>query len=36
MKLYTELTEADLKELSDAVNALGEPVSQVAAVVSGK
>jgi iron uptake system component EfeO len=33
-KLHTELSEAQLKELSDAINALGEPVSQVAAVVS--
>jgi iron uptake system component EfeO len=33
-KLHTDLTEAELKELSDAINALGEPVSQVAAVVS--
>jgi iron uptake system component EfeO len=35
-KLHPELSQADLKELSDAVNALGEPVSKVAAVVSGK
>ena len=33
-KLHTELTEADLKELSDTINALGEPVSKVAAVVA--
>ena len=35
-KLHPELSQTDLKELSDAVNALGEPVSKVAAVVSGK
>jgi iron uptake system component EfeO len=35
-KLHTDLTEADLKELSDVINALGEPISKVAAVVSGK
>jgi iron uptake system component EfeO len=35
-KLYTELTEADLKELSDTINALGEPISKVAAVVAEK
>lgn len=34
-KLHTALTDADLKELSDAINALGEPVSEVAAVVAG-
>jgi iron uptake system component EfeO len=33
-KLHTELTEADLKALSDAINALAEPVSKVAAVVA--
>jgi iron uptake system component EfeO len=33
-KLYTELTKAEVKALSDKVNALGEPVSKVAAVVS--
>ena len=33
-KLHTELTQAELKTLSDAINALGEPVSQVAAAVS--
>src|SRR5688572_20880390 len=35
-KLHTALTEADLKGLSDAINALAEPVSRVAAVVSKK
>lgn len=33
-KLHSELTQADLKELSDAINALAEPVSKVAAVVA--
>jgi iron uptake system component EfeO len=33
-KLHTELSAAELKELSDVINALGEPVSRVAAVVS--
>jgi iron uptake system component EfeO len=35
-KLHNELTEAELKVLSDAINALAEPVSKVAAVVSKK
>jgi iron uptake system component EfeO len=35
-KLYTQLTKADIKELSDAVDALGEPISQVAEVVAGQ
>jgi iron uptake system component EfeO len=35
-KLYTELTEADVKEMSEAVDALGEPISQVSEVVAGK
>jgi iron uptake system component EfeO len=35
-KLHNELTEADLKGLSDAINALAEPISKVAAVVSQK
>jgi iron uptake system component EfeO len=35
-KLHTALTEADLKGLSDAINALAEPVSKVAAVISKK
>jgi iron uptake system component EfeO len=34
-KLYTELTQDDIKELSEAVDALGEPISQVAEVVAG-
>jgi iron uptake system component EfeO len=33
-RLHNELSQAELKELSDAINALGEPVSQVAAVVA--
>ncbi|MGX6601960.1 iron uptake system protein EfeO [Micromonosporaceae bacterium Da 78-11] len=35
-KLHTELTQADLKTLSDAINALAEPISKVAAVVAKK
>ncbi|MFC7534870.1 iron uptake system protein EfeO [Actinoplanes sp. GCM10030250] len=35
-KLHTALTQADLKKLSDAINALAEPISQVAAVVAKK
>jgi iron uptake system component EfeO len=33
-KLHTALSRADLKELSDAINALAEPISKVAAVVA--
>jgi iron uptake system component EfeO len=33
-KLHNELTEADKKGLSDAINALAEPISKVAAVVA--
>ncbi|MFU8870517.1 iron uptake system protein EfeO [Micromonospora sp. SL4-19] len=33
-KLHTELTKAELKELSDSINALAEPISKVAAVVA--
>jgi iron uptake system component EfeO len=33
-KLYTDLTDADKKELAEAVDALGEPVSKVAEVVT--
>ncbi len=33
-KLYTELTEAEIKEMAEVVDALGEPVSQVAEVVA--
>ncbi|MEU7907797.1 iron uptake system protein EfeO [Actinoplanes sp. NPDC049118] len=33
-KLHNTLTEADLKGLSDAINALAEPVSKIAAVIS--
>nr|WP_245563445.1 iron uptake system protein EfeO [Longispora albida] len=32
-KFHNELSQADLKALSDAINALGEPVSKVAGVV---
>jgi iron uptake system component EfeO len=35
-KPYTELTEADVKKLAEAVDALGEPLSKVAGVVTGK
>jgi iron uptake system component EfeO len=35
-KLHTDLSQTDLKVLSDAINALGEPISKVAAVVSTK
>ncbi|HWM04946.1 MAG TPA: EfeM/EfeO family lipoprotein, partial [Actinophytocola sp.] len=35
-KLYTDLTEADIKTMAEAVDALGEPVSQVAEVVAGQ
>jgi len=34
-KLHTELSKDDLKKLSDAINALAEPISKVAAVVAG-
>jgi iron uptake system component EfeO len=34
-KLHNTLSEADLKELSDVINALAEPISKVAAVVAG-
>ena len=33
-RVYTELTEDDIKKMTDAVDALGEPVSQVAGVVT--
>jgi iron uptake system component EfeO len=33
-KLHNQLTNAELKELSDVINALAEPVSRVAAVVA--
>jgi iron uptake system component EfeO len=32
--LYTALTPEDIKKMSEAVDALGEPVSQVAGVVT--
>jgi iron uptake system component EfeO len=35
-KLYPELTPADIKEMSEAVDALGEPISHVAEVVAGQ
>jgi iron uptake system component EfeO len=35
-KLYTQLTQADLKELTDTINALAEPISKVAATVATK
>jgi iron uptake system component EfeO len=35
-KLHNQLSQADLKSLSDAINALAEPVSKVAAVVAKK
>jgi iron uptake system component EfeO len=35
-KLHNELSEADLKELSDVINALAEPISQVAGIVGSK
>jgi iron uptake system component EfeO len=35
-KLHNELSQADLKKLSDSVNALAEPVSKVAAAVVGR
>ncbi|MEU7696036.1 EfeM/EfeO family lipoprotein [Microbispora hainanensis] len=34
-KLHTELSKSDLKALSDAINALAEPISKVASVVAG-
>ncbi|MGR6317385.1 iron uptake system protein EfeO [Micromonospora soli] len=33
-KLHTQLSKAELKELSDSINALAEPVSKVAAAVT--
>ncbi|GAA2900482.1 lipoprotein [Actinoplanes cyaneus] len=35
-KLHNTLTQADLKELSDDINALAEPISKVAAIVAKK
>lgn len=35
-KFHNQLTEAELKELSDVINGLAEPVSKTAAVVAGK
>ena len=31
---YNELTKAEVRQLSDAVNALSEPLSQLAAAVA--
>jgi iron uptake system component EfeO len=33
-KLYTDLTEAEVKELAEAVDSLGEPISKVAGAVA--
>lgn len=35
-KLYTELSDSDTKELSEAVNRLGEPLSQIGVIVGVK
>jgi iron uptake system component EfeO len=35
-QLHNELSQADLKVLTDAINALAEPISKVGAVVAGK
>ncbi|GIF40333.1 iron uptake system protein EfeO [Actinoplanes xinjiangensis] len=35
-KLHNTLSEADLKQLSDDINALAEPISKVAGLVAGK
>ncbi|BFU46822.1 iron uptake system protein EfeO [Krasilnikovia sp. MM14-A1004] len=35
-KLHNQLTEAELKGLSDAINALAEPISQIAGVIAKK
>ena len=35
-KLHNELSKAELKALADAINALAEPISKVAAVVGGR
>jgi iron uptake system component EfeO len=35
-RLHNELSEAELKELADSINALSEPISKVAAVVAQK
>jgi iron uptake system component EfeO len=35
-KLYTELTPAEVKELGTTIDAVGEPISKVAAVVAAK
>jgi iron uptake system component EfeO len=34
-QLHNELSQAELKELTDVINALAEPISKVAAVVAG-
>ncbi|MEV6968045.1 hypothetical protein AB0M47_23340 [Hamadaea sp. NPDC051192] len=33
-KLHNQLTAADLKTLSDSINALAEPISQIAAAIA--
>ncbi|GAB1645197.1 iron uptake system protein EfeO [Krasilnikovia sp. MM14-A1259] len=35
-KLHNQLSEAELKGLSDAINALAEPISKIAGVISAK
>jgi iron uptake system component EfeO len=35
-KLHTELTEPELKRLSDVINALAEPISKVAGAIAKK
>ena len=35
-KLQTDLSEAELKGLSDAINALAEPISKIAGVIAKK
>ena len=35
-KSYTDLSEADTKELAEAVTKLGEPLSQMGVILDGK
>jgi iron uptake system component EfeO len=35
-KLYTDLSQADTKRLADAISGLAEPISKVAAAISGR
>jgi len=35
-RLHNELSQTELKELTDVINALAEPISKVAAIVAGK